>query len=63
MSLPDITKELEEVLNHFEPIAKEAYPDLDRGGLFLTAKDFSRDWLIGQLSKAMEEFRRKRNTK
>lgn len=61
MSLPSITKELEKILDHFEPIANAAYPGYDRGTLFAEVKHFSESWLLEELRKAMEEFRRKRN--
>lgn len=63
MSLPNIAEELQEVIEYFFPLMEQAYPGQDRGKLFEHTQLFAEEWLVGQLSKAMEEFRRKRNTK
>ena len=63
MSLPNIAAELQEVIEYFFPLMEKAYPDQDRGKILEHTLLLSEEWAIGQLSKAMEEFRRKRNTK
>ena len=62
MSLPNIVAELQEVIEYFFPLMEQAYPGQDRGKLFEHAELFAEEWLIGQLGKAMEEFRRKKNS-
>ena len=61
MSLPNITEELQEVIEYFFPLMEQAYPEQDRGRLFEHTLLFAEEWLVGQLSKAMEEFRREKN--
>jgi hypothetical protein len=61
MSLPNITKELKEVVDYFFLIAVQAYPGKDRGQLLLNANLLAEEWLIGQLGISVEEFRKEKN--
>lgn len=56
--LPDIADSLSKVLDHFAPIAKQAYPELGTGRLAMETYDLAEQWLKTQLAKAYNEYRK-----
>ena len=54
--LPNIVNSLVLALRHFDPIAKQAYPDQSAGMHKLKIYDLTNEWLQNQLTMALAKY-------